>query len=89
MKSLPMFYKTLCSKLIFLPYCVKVVCQVQSSKKLKSAFLLFGHCPIHSSTDILKSKDAKVRAVFLPKNTAALIQAHVSRHYLNLQGLLL
>jgi hypothetical protein len=69
---------------------VKVVCQVQSSKKLKkSAFLLFDHCPISSSTDILKSKDAKVRAVFLPKNTTALIQAHVSSHYLNLQILLL
>jgi hypothetical protein len=32
------------------------------------------HCPAHPSADVLKSKDGKIKAMFLPKNTTALIQ---------------
>jgi hypothetical protein len=45
------------------------------SKKLEEkALLLLDHCPAHPSADVLKSKDGKIKAVFLPKNATALIQ---------------
>jgi hypothetical protein len=44
------------------------------SKKLEEmTLLLLDHCPAHPSADVLKSKDGKVKAMFLPKNTTALI----------------
>jgi hypothetical protein len=36
--------------------------------------LLLDHCPAHPSADVLKSKDGKIKAMFLPTNTTALIQ---------------
>jgi hypothetical protein len=36
--------------------------------------LLLDHCPAHPSADLLISKDGKIKVMFLPKNTAALIQ---------------
>jgi hypothetical protein len=45
------------------------------SKKLEEkALLLLDHCPAHPCTGVLKSKDGKIEAMFLPKNTTALIQ---------------
>jgi hypothetical protein len=45
------------------------------SKKLEEkALLLLDHCPAHPSDDVLKPKDGKIKAMFLPKNTTALIQ---------------
>jgi hypothetical protein len=45
------------------------------SKKLEEkALLLLDHCPAHPSADVLKLKDGKIEAMFLPKNTTALIQ---------------
>jgi hypothetical protein len=44
------------------------------SKKLEeNALLLLDHCPAHPSGNVLKSKDGKIKAMFLPKNTTALI----------------
>jgi hypothetical protein len=49
--------------------------QYLSSNNLKERILLLlDHCPVHSSSDILKSKDRKINATFLPKNTTAPIQ---------------
>jgi hypothetical protein len=45
------------------------------SKKLEEkALLLLDHCPAHPSAAVLKSKDGKIKAMFLPRNTTALIQ---------------
>jgi hypothetical protein len=45
------------------------------SKKLEvKALLLLDHCPAQAPADVLKSKDVKIKAMFLPKNTTALIQ---------------
>jgi hypothetical protein len=45
------------------------------SKKLEEkALLLLDHCSAHPTAHVLKSKDGKIKAMFLPKNTTALIQ---------------
>jgi hypothetical protein len=44
-------------------------------KKLEEkALLLLDNCPAHPSVDVLQSRDGKITAKFLPKNTTALIQ---------------
>jgi hypothetical protein len=44
------------------------------SKKLEEkALFLLDHCPAHPSADVLKSKDGNIKAMFVPKNTTALI----------------
>jgi hypothetical protein len=40
----------------------------------KKTLLLFDHCTAHPPADILKSKDGKIKAMYLLKNTTALIQ---------------
>jgi hypothetical protein len=42
---------------------------LDSNKLEEKALLLFDHCPAHSSADVLKLKDAKIKAMFLPQNT--------------------
>jgi hypothetical protein len=50
------------------------------SKKLEEkALLLLDHCLAHPSADVLKLKDGKIKAMFLPKNTTALIQPMYQR----------
>jgi hypothetical protein len=45
------------------------------SKKLEEKVLLLSdHCPAYSSADVLKLKDGKIRATFLPNNSTTLIQ---------------
>jgi hypothetical protein len=45
------------------------------SKKIEDKALLpLDHCPAHPSADVLKLKDGKIKAMFLPKNSTALIQ---------------
>jgi hypothetical protein len=38
------------------------------------AILLMDHCPAHPSVENLTSKNGKIRAVFLPKNTTSVLQ---------------
>ena len=40
----------------------------------EKALLLLDNCSAHPSDDILQSKDGKIKVMFLPKNTTALIQ---------------
>jgi hypothetical protein len=40
----------------------------------EKALLLLDHCPVHPSVDDLKLKDGKIKVMFLPKITTALIQ---------------
>lgn len=40
----------------------------------EKAILTLDHCPVHPSTDLLQSRDGKIKVMFLPKNTTALIQ---------------
>jgi hypothetical protein len=52
-----------------------VRCHLHSKKPEEKALLLLDHyCPAHSSNDVQKSKDGQIKAMFLPKNTTALIQ---------------
>jgi hypothetical protein len=48
-------------------------CHLHSKEHEEKAFLLLDHCPAHPA-EVLKSKDGKIRAMFLPKNSTALIQ---------------
>lgn len=44
-------------------------------KKLEEKVLLLSdHCPAYSSVDVLKLKDGKIRATFLPNKSTTLIQ---------------
>jgi hypothetical protein len=47
---------------------------LRSKKLVEKALLLLDHCPAHPSTHVLKSKDGKIKAMFLPRNTTTLIQ---------------
>jgi hypothetical protein len=47
---------------------------MHSRKHEEKSLLLLDHCPAHPSAEVLKSKDVKIRAVFLPKSMTALIQ---------------
>jgi hypothetical protein len=51
-----------------------VKCHMHSKKLEEKALSLLDQCPAHPSADVLKSKDEKIKAMFLPKNTTALIQ---------------
>jgi hypothetical protein len=47
---------------------------LRSRKLEEKALLLLDNCPAHPSSEVLKSRDGKIVATFLPKNTTALIQ---------------
>jgi hypothetical protein len=51
-----------------------VICHLHSKKPEEKAVLVLDHCPAHPSSDVLKSKDEEIKAMFLPTNTTALIQ---------------
>lgn len=40
----------------------------------EKAILTLDHCPAHPSADLLQSRDGKIKVMFLPQNTTALIQ---------------
>jgi hypothetical protein len=51
-----------------------VRCHLHSKKLEGKAFSLLDHCPAHPSAYVLKMKDGKIKAMFLPKSITALIQ---------------
>jgi hypothetical protein len=44
-----------------------VRCHLHSKKLKEKALLLLDHCPAHPPADVLKSKDGKIKAMFLPR----------------------
>jgi hypothetical protein len=61
----------LASQHIFVP---SVQCHLKRIYLKPKAILFFDNCPAHPAADSLISKDGKIRAMYLPKNTTALIQ---------------
>jgi hypothetical protein len=51
-----------------------VQCHLKRKNLEPKALLFLDNCPAHPPADSLISKDGKIRAMYLPKNTTALIQ---------------